>query len=44
MHDLGYFRSHFDAVLDRLATRGFQMDRALFRDLDTRRRDRKSVV
>ena len=38
MHDLGYFRSHFDAVLDRLATRGFSMDRSLFLDLDTRRR------
>ena len=38
MHDLGYFRSHFDAVLDRLATRGFQMDRSLFLNLDTRRR------
>ncbi len=38
MHDLGYFRSHLDAVLDRLATRGFSMDRDLFRDLDTRRR------
>ena len=38
MHDLGYFRSHFDAILDRLATRGFSMDRSLFLDLDTRRR------
>jgi seryl-tRNA synthetase len=38
MHDLGYFRSNFDAVLDRLATRGFSMDRGLFLDLDSRRR------
>ena len=38
MHDLGYFRSHFDAILDRLATRGFSMDRSLFLHLDTRRR------
>ncbi len=38
MHDLGYFRSNFDAVLDRLATRGFSMDRSQFLDLDTRRR------
>jgi seryl-tRNA synthetase len=38
MHDLGYFRSNFDQVLDRLATRGFTMDRSLFLDLDVRRR------
>jgi seryl-tRNA synthetase len=38
MHDLTYFRAHFDAILDRLAARGFSMDRELFRSLDVRRR------
>ena len=38
MHDLSYFRNNLDAVLDRLATRGFSIDREQFRHLDQRRR------
>ncbi len=38
MHDLGYFRSHLDAIAERLATRGFQFDVSAFRDLDVQRR------
>lgn len=38
MHDLNYFRAHLDTVLDRLATRGFSIDREQFRSLDARRR------
>ena len=38
MHDLSYFRNNLDAVLDRLATRGFSIDREQFRELDQRRR------
>ncbi len=38
MHDLAYFRSHLDAIAERLATRGFQFDVAAFRDLDVQRR------
>ena len=38
MHDLTYFRNNLDAVLDRLATRGFSIDREQFRELDQRRR------
>jgi len=38
MHDLNYFRNHLDAVLDRLATRGFSIDRGQFRQLDHDRR------
>lgn len=38
MHDLNYFRTNLDAVLDRLATRGFTIDREQFRALDLKRR------
>lgn len=38
MHDLNHFRQNLDAVLDRLATRGFSIDREQFRQLDARRR------
>jgi seryl-tRNA synthetase len=38
MHDLTYFRSNLDAVAERLATRGFTLDVAAFRALDTERR------
>lgn len=38
MHDLGWFRTNLDAVAERLATRGFSLDRESFRALDTERR------
>jgi seryl-tRNA synthetase len=38
VHDLGWFRSNLDAAADRLATRGFTLDREAFRALDTERR------
>ena len=38
MHDLSFFRSNLDAVAQRLATRGFQLDLEQFRALDAERR------
>ena len=38
MHDLGWFRSNLDAAAERLATRGFALDRESFRAMDTERR------
>ena len=38
MHDLSWFRANLDAVADRLATRGFSLNREQFRDLDIQRR------
>ena len=38
MHDLSYFRANLDAIADRLATRGFQLDVEQFRALDSERR------
>jgi seryl-tRNA synthetase len=38
VHDLGWFRSNLDAVAERLATRGFNLDRESFRALDAERR------
>jgi seryl-tRNA synthetase len=38
MHDLSHFRNNLDAIADKLATRGFQLDVAQFRELDTERR------
>jgi len=38
MHDLSHFRSNLDAIAERLATRGFQLDVAQFRALDSERR------
>lgn len=38
MHDLSQFRANLDAYAARLATRGFQLDVAQFRELDTERR------
>jgi seryl-tRNA synthetase len=38
MHDLTWFRANLDAVADRLAARGFLLDREQFRALDTERR------
>jgi seryl-tRNA synthetase len=38
MHDLAYFRSHFDEVAERLATRSNPPNLDQFRDLDSRRR------
>jgi len=38
MHDLSHFRNNLDAIAEKLATRGFQLDIAQFRELDTERR------
>ncbi len=38
MHDLSYFRNNLDSIAERLATRGFQLDVAQFRELDVQRR------
>ena len=38
MHDLAYFRSHFDEVAERLATRSNPPNLDQFRELDSRRR------
>ena len=38
MHDLSFFRGNLDAVAQKLATRGFQLDVAEFRKLDQQRR------
>src|SRR5450755_5108765 len=38
MHDLSLFRSNLDAIAQRLATRGFQLNLEEFRSLDTDRR------
>jgi seryl-tRNA synthetase len=38
MHDLAFFRANLDAISERLAARGFQLDVEKFRDLDRQRR------
>ena len=38
MLDLSWFRANLDAAADRLATRGFELDREEFRELDRQRR------
>ncbi len=38
MHDIALFRANLDAVAARLATRGFTLDLAAFREIDQRRR------
>src|ERR1700733_2038171 len=38
MHDLSFFRANLDSIAQRLATRGYQLDLAKFRALDTERR------
>lgn len=38
MHDISFFRNNLDAVATRLATRGFELDTAQFRELDSQRR------
>ncbi len=38
MYDLAFFRGNLDAIAERLAARGFQLDVQEFRDLDARRR------
>jgi seryl-tRNA synthetase len=38
MHDLSFFRANLDALAQKLATRGFQLDVAQFRELDSERR------
>src|SRR5260370_2750970 len=38
MHELSFFRSNLDSIAKRLATRGFELDVAQFRGVDTERR------
>ncbi len=38
MHDLSHFRANLDAIAQRLATRGFQLNAEEFRSLDAERR------
>src|SRR5579863_6429404 len=38
MHDLSFFRANLDAIAQRLATRGYQLDLDQFRALDGERR------
>jgi seryl-tRNA synthetase len=38
MHDLAFFRANLDAISERLAARGFQLDVEKFRELDRQRR------
>ena len=38
MHDLSFFRSNLDLMAQKLATRGFELDVAAFRELDRERR------
>ena len=38
MHDLSFFRNNLESIAQRLATRGFQLDLAQFRELDSERR------
>ena len=44
MHDLSYFRTHLDALAERLAARGFKLDLREFRELDRERRGKVSEV
>jgi seryl-tRNA synthetase len=41
MHDLSHFRANLDSMAERLATRGFSLDVAQFRELD---KDRRAAV
>lgn len=38
MHELSYFRGNLDAIAARLATRGYELDVAAFKELDRERR------
>lgn len=38
MHELSYFRANLDAIAARLATRGYELDVASYRELDQERR------
>lgn len=44
MHDIQLFRSQLDHVAERLATRGYQLDKDAFRSIDQRRRDALTEV
>jgi seryl-tRNA synthetase len=44
MHDLQWFRGNLDEVAERLATRGYELDREAFRTIDTRRREALTEV
>src|SRR5438067_608040 len=38
MYEISYFRNNLDAIAERLASRGYQLDLEQFRELDTKRR------
>ncbi|MDX2268492.1 MAG: serine--tRNA ligase [Bryobacter sp.] len=44
MHDFQLFRGQLDQVAERLATRGFVLDKSAFRELDQKRRDALTEV
>ena len=44
MHDLQLFRTQLDFVAERLATRGYSLDKEAFRAIDQRRRDALTEV
>ncbi len=44
MHDFQVFRSQLDSVAERLATRGYGLDKEAFRRIDQRRRDALTEV
>src|ERR1035441_11046231 len=44
MHDLTYFRSHFERIAERLAARGGAINLEGFRDLDQKRRSAISTA
>jgi seryl-tRNA synthetase len=44
MHDLQWFRGHLDEAAERLASRGYDLDKDAFRAIDTRRREALTEV
>ena len=44
MHDLQLFRGHLDQTAERLASRGFELDKEAFRAIDVRRREALTEV
>ena len=44
MHDLQLFRGHLDQTSERLASRGFELDKDAFRAIDVRRREALTEV
>ena len=44
MHDLHLFRGHLDQTAEKLASRGFELDKEAFRAIDVRRREALTEV